>query len=301
MGFCILGGKENFLRKTISDKLTSLGWLTNIGATPATYSNNIQSIYDTRYTDGQDSVKTSRKLTLTSSQTGSNVDITDNWYTTCDASAVYSAGQTAGASAARQGNAADADVRSGKTYTNSTSSGRTGSMPNLTSSNFAGTFSSTSAGANSNYNVASLSAGYVPNGTTVLSTAAGTSATINTTSNTGVQTINCIPGIYNKIQVNQTYAYKAGIDNVINNSEVYDSGSIDANASKTINVAAAAWIFVQGLGYNSRGVYKRVGSNVTIITQTDTTCTATASSIVLTNNNSGGYAANYWVITMPGM
>lgn len=93
MGFCILGGKENYLRKMLSDKLTSLGQVIGIGATATAFTDAIQTIYNTRYTDGQDSLKTARKLTLTSSQTGSNVDIADNWYTTCDASAVYTAGQ----------------------------------------------------------------------------------------------------------------------------------------------------------------------------------------------------------------
>ena len=93
MGICILGGHEGFLRKTLSDKLTTLGQTIGIGATAAQFSNAIQSIYDDRYTAGQDSLKVSRKLTLTSSQTGTNINIADNWYTTCDASAVYAAGQ----------------------------------------------------------------------------------------------------------------------------------------------------------------------------------------------------------------
>lgn len=96
MGFCILGGKENYLRKVISDKLTLLGQTINIGASATAFANAIQTIYDSRYTAGQDSLKTSRKLTLTASQTGSNVDIADNWYTTCDASAVYNKGKTDG-------------------------------------------------------------------------------------------------------------------------------------------------------------------------------------------------------------
>ena len=93
MGFCILGGKENYLRKVLSDKLTSLGESISIGAAASAFSDAIQSIYTNRYADGQDSLKVSRKLTLTSSQTGSNVNITDNWYTTCDASAVYNKGK----------------------------------------------------------------------------------------------------------------------------------------------------------------------------------------------------------------
>lgn len=101
MGFCILGGKENYLRKVISDKLTLLGQTINIGATATAFANAIQTIYDSRYTAGQDSLKTSRKLTLTSSQTGSNVDIADNWYTSCDASAVYSKGKTDGQGTAK--------------------------------------------------------------------------------------------------------------------------------------------------------------------------------------------------------
>lgn len=93
MGFCILGGKEGYLRKSLSDKLTSLGQTVGIGAAVADFTNAIQNIYTSRYTEGQDSLKVARKLTLTSSQTGTNVNITDNWYTTCDASAVYTAGQ----------------------------------------------------------------------------------------------------------------------------------------------------------------------------------------------------------------
>lgn len=93
MGFCILGGKEGYLRKSLSDKLTSLGQTVGIGAAVADFTNAIQNIYTNRYTAGQDSLKVDRKLTLTSSQTGNNVNIADNWYTTCDASAVYTAGQ----------------------------------------------------------------------------------------------------------------------------------------------------------------------------------------------------------------
>ena len=93
MGFCFLGGRENPLRKAIADKLTALGQAVNMGAMASAFTTAIQNIYDNRYTAGQDSLKTNRKLTLTSSQTGSNVDITDNWYTTVDASAVYTAGQ----------------------------------------------------------------------------------------------------------------------------------------------------------------------------------------------------------------
>lgn len=93
MGFCILGGKEGYLRKSLSDKLTSLGQTVGIGAAVADFTTAIQNIYTNRYTAGQDSLKVDRKLTLTSSQTGSNVNIADNWYTTCDASAVYTAGQ----------------------------------------------------------------------------------------------------------------------------------------------------------------------------------------------------------------
>ena len=94
MGFCILGGKENYLRKVLSDKLTSLGESISIGAAASAFSDAIQSIYTNRYADGQDSLKVSRKLTLSSSQTGSNVNIADNWYTTCDASAVYNKGKS---------------------------------------------------------------------------------------------------------------------------------------------------------------------------------------------------------------
>lgn len=221
MGFCILGGKENFLRKTISDKLTSLGQAIGIGATATQFANAIQSIYDTRYTAGQDSLKTARKLTLSSSQTGSNVDITDNWYTTVDASAVYSAGQTN----ARQGTAVAADVRSSKTFTNSSSSGLQGSMPDLSSSNFTTSWSSTTSGQASNFVVTANDNGYVAKNTTVKSTAAGTNSTaIATTAATGEQTLNITPGIYNKIKVNQTNAYNAG----------YNAGDIDGRASSKI-------------------------------------------------------------------
>lgn len=207
MGFCILGGKENFLRKTISDKLTSLGQAIGIGATATQFANAIQSIYDTRYTAGQDSLKTARKLTLSSSQTGSNVDITDNWYTTVDASAVYSAGQTN----ARQGTAVAADVRASKTFTNSSSSGIQGSMVDLSSSSFDTAWSSTTAGQPSNFTVTANANGYVAKNTVVKSTAAGTNSTaIATVAGTGEQTLNITPGIYNKIKVNQTNAYNAG-------------------------------------------------------------------------------------------
>jgi hypothetical protein len=86
-----------------------------------------------------------------------------------------------------------------------------GSMATLTSSNFSGSHSSTTAGEASNYVVKSTSAGYVASGTSVNSLAAGTSPTIATTAATGTKTINVKPGYYNKISVNQTKAYDAGV------------------------------------------------------------------------------------------
>jgi hypothetical protein len=86
-----------------------------------------------------------------------------------------------------------------------------GSMATLTSSNFSGTHSSTTAGASSNYVTKSTSAGYVANNTSVNTLAAATSATIATTGATGTKTINIKPGYYNKISVNQTAAYEAGL------------------------------------------------------------------------------------------
>ena len=50
MGFCILGGKENYLRKLLSEKLTSLGKTIGMGAAPAQYTEKIQEIYDERGT-----------------------------------------------------------------------------------------------------------------------------------------------------------------------------------------------------------------------------------------------------------
>ena len=85
-----------------------------------------------------------------------------------------------------------------------------GSMATLTSGNFSGTHSSTTAGAASNYVTKSTSAGYVANNTSVNSLAAATSPTIATTAATGTATINVKPGYYNKISVNQTSAYNAG-------------------------------------------------------------------------------------------
>lgn len=99
MGFCLLGGKENYLRKVISDKLTALGEIIGMGASATQYADAIQDIYDSRYTAGQDSLKTDRKLTLPAAATGTNYDIADNWYTRVDASAVYNAGITNGRAA----------------------------------------------------------------------------------------------------------------------------------------------------------------------------------------------------------
>lgn len=53
MGFCLLGGKETYLRKVLSDKLTALGKTIGIGAAPAEFSEDIQEIYDERYAAGQ--------------------------------------------------------------------------------------------------------------------------------------------------------------------------------------------------------------------------------------------------------
>lgn len=58
---------------------------------PGVY-NNVKINNTATFDAGVASVKVARKLTLTASQKGSNVDIADNWYTTCDASAVYQAG-----------------------------------------------------------------------------------------------------------------------------------------------------------------------------------------------------------------
>ena len=53
MGFCILGGKENYLRKLLSDTLTSLGKTIGMGASPDEYAEDIQEIYDERYEAGK--------------------------------------------------------------------------------------------------------------------------------------------------------------------------------------------------------------------------------------------------------
>jgi hypothetical protein len=111
----------------------------------------------------------------------------------------------------KQGNATRAQVMSGKTFTSSAGVNVSGSMATLTSSNFSGSHGSATAGATSNYTVKSTSAGYVANNTTVHTAAAGTSPTISTTSATGTQVINVKPGIYNKVSVNQTNAYEAGV------------------------------------------------------------------------------------------
>lgn len=102
-------------------------------------------------------------------------------------------------------NAGNAQILSGyQAWSNGTK--RTGSMATLTSSNFTGAHSSSTAGAASTYTVTSSKAGYVANGTAVNTLTAGTSATIATTAATGTKTINCVPGYYNKITVNQTNA-----------------------------------------------------------------------------------------------
>lgn len=111
----------------------------------------------------------------------------------------------------RVGSAAAADVRNGRTFTNDSAVGQEGTMPDLTASNFTGAHSATAAGAASNYTVKAGKAGYVPNGTTVNSLAAATSPTIATTAETGTKVINIKPGYYNKISVNQTFAYNAGV------------------------------------------------------------------------------------------
>lgn len=62
---------------------------TSTTASVDTMVSNIPKIY----AKGQSDLKVARKLTLKANQTGNNVDITDNWYTTCDASAVYTQGK----------------------------------------------------------------------------------------------------------------------------------------------------------------------------------------------------------------
>ena len=53
MGFCILGGKENYLRKVLSEKLTALGHAIGIGATPDEFADSIQDVYDDQYAAGE--------------------------------------------------------------------------------------------------------------------------------------------------------------------------------------------------------------------------------------------------------
>ena len=110
----------------------------------------------------------------------------------------------------RQGDATAADVRAGKTFTNSSTVNDSGTMPDLSASNFSGAFTSETPGASASYQVKATTNGYVANNTQVKSVAAATSPEIDTTGETGVKTINIKPGVYNKIKVDQTPAYDAG-------------------------------------------------------------------------------------------
>ena len=140
-----------------------------------------------------------------------------------------------------------------------------GNLTRLTSSNFSGTHSSTTAGEASTYTVKSTSAGYVENDTTVASLTAETSPTIATTSATGTQTINVVPGYYNKISVNQTNAYNKGKadgtsgKNTISVSNV-TSNSWESSGSMTFS-ATSGYIYAVAVG----GI---TGDNSTTITVT---------------------------------
>ena len=292
MGFCVLGGKENVLRRALSQTLTSLGEAVGIGASVTAFTSAIQSIYTDRYTAGQDSLKVSRKLTLNSSQTGPNENINDNWYTTCDASAVYNAGVTA----TKKGTAVALDVRHTKTFTNSSASNIQGTMIDLTSEHFGGFISS------GTLTVQSNSAGYLPASTNVYTLASGSTSKI-TLSNvrTNEMQYAVTPNLYNTFVVDQTgiydFAYNQGQTDLVNGSSVFASGTIGAGQSKSISYSKPAWVIVQGVSYNSRGIFKREGTSITTVVAVSTTCTATASAITITNNNSGSYDANYWVIS----
>lgn len=72
MGFCILGGKENYLRKVLSDKLVSLGKTIGMGATPDEYAEDIQEIYDERYAAGKSD------MTISGNNTSQYVSRTTN-------------------------------------------------------------------------------------------------------------------------------------------------------------------------------------------------------------------------------
>lgn len=88
--------KEN-LTKNLSKIANAINKYVTTSTTASvdTMVSNIPKIY----AKGQSDLKVARKLTLKANQTGNNVDITDNWYTTCDASAVYNTGFTAGTNA----------------------------------------------------------------------------------------------------------------------------------------------------------------------------------------------------------
>lgn len=167
MGLCNLGGKENFLRRIVSNALTALGVTTKIGDSPQTYANNINTLATNKYNDG--------------------------------------------VNATQKGNAAASDVISGKTFTSASAGvNASGSLGKLTSSNFSGTRSSTTAGAASNYTVKSTSRGYVDNGTTVNTWSASAYGTIAPAGGNGNVDVNLVPGFYNKITVDRTNAYNAG-------------------------------------------------------------------------------------------
>lgn len=81
---------------------------------------------------------------------------------------------------------------------------------------FTNSFSNSTAGAASNLIVKCSKAGWTILNNAVATIAAGVNSTaIATTSATGVQTLNIVPGVYNKIKVNQTNAYTAGQSSVI--------------------------------------------------------------------------------------
>ena len=110
----------------------------------------------------------------------------------------------------RNGTAAAGDVASGKTFSSTAGVNVTGTLAQLTSSDFSGEASTTTAGAAANYNVKTTAKGIVNSNVTVHALAATTSPTIATTAATGTKVINVTPGFYNKVSVNQTNAYNAG-------------------------------------------------------------------------------------------
>ena len=122
-------------------------------------------------------------------------------------------------------------------------------LDELTAANFSKGFLSTSAGANTNYQVKALKDGSVANGLVVANPATGT-AFVNPPGGTGLVTVDVQPQIISKIQVDRTAAFNAGAQKELSVQFLGDLQSETQGDQKRIVYGGVAGdiIFVDAMG-----------------------------------------------------